>query len=92
MHVQPYLFFDGCCEEAVAFYQKTLGAGSWLLWLHRHRAMAVIGVVSVLIAYGAVFLHHLRFAGMLGDPHLACRLAPPLAAGDMRSLDNPTRS
>jgi len=26
MHVQPYLFFDGCCEEAVAFYTKTLGA------------------------------------------------------------------
>lgn len=26
MHVQPYLFFDGRCEEAVEFYQKTLGA------------------------------------------------------------------
>ena len=26
MHVQPYLFFDGRCEEAVVFYQKTLGA------------------------------------------------------------------
>jgi len=26
MEVQPYLFFDGRCEEAVAFYQKTLGA------------------------------------------------------------------
>ena len=25
MHVQPYLFFDGRCEEAVAFYTKTLG-------------------------------------------------------------------
>ena len=26
MHVQPYLFFDGRCEEAVEFYKKTLGA------------------------------------------------------------------
>jgi PhnB protein len=26
MQVQPYLFFDGRCEEAVDFYKKTLGA------------------------------------------------------------------
>jgi PhnB protein len=26
MKVQPYLFFDGRCEEAVAFYRKALGA------------------------------------------------------------------
>ncbi|MBS1215662.1 MAG: 3-demethylubiquinone-9 3-methyltransferase [Proteobacteria bacterium] len=26
MHVQPYLFFNGRCEEAIEFYQKTLGA------------------------------------------------------------------
>jgi PhnB protein len=26
MQVQPYLFFDGRCEEALAFYKKTLGA------------------------------------------------------------------
>jgi len=26
MLVQPYLFFDGRCEEALAFYQKALGA------------------------------------------------------------------
>ena len=26
MHVQPYLFFDGRCEEAMDFYKKTLGA------------------------------------------------------------------
>jgi PhnB protein len=26
MHVQPYLFFDGRCEEAVEFYRKALGA------------------------------------------------------------------
>ena len=24
--VQPYLFFDGKCEEAIEFYKKTLGA------------------------------------------------------------------
>jgi len=26
MNVQPYLFFDGRCEEAIEFYRKTLGA------------------------------------------------------------------
>jgi PhnB protein len=26
MQVQPYLFFNGHCEEAVEFYQKALGA------------------------------------------------------------------
>lgn len=26
MHVQPYLFFNGRCEEALAFYREALGA------------------------------------------------------------------
>jgi len=26
MYVQPYLFFDGRCEEAVEFYKQALGA------------------------------------------------------------------
>lgn len=26
MQISPYLFFDGRCEEAIAFYKKTLGA------------------------------------------------------------------
>ena len=26
MSIQPYLFFDGRCEEALEFYRKTLGA------------------------------------------------------------------
>lgn len=26
MNVQPYLFFDGRCDEALDFYKKTLGA------------------------------------------------------------------
>jgi PhnB protein len=25
-HVEPYLFFDGRCEEAIEFYRKALGA------------------------------------------------------------------
>ena len=25
MHVQPYLFFDGRCEEAIEFYKQALG-------------------------------------------------------------------
>jgi PhnB protein len=26
MQVQPYLFFDGCCQEALDFYRSALGA------------------------------------------------------------------
>jgi PhnB protein len=26
MQIQPYLFFDGSCEEAIEFYRRTLGA------------------------------------------------------------------
>jgi PhnB protein len=26
MEIQPYLFFDGRCEEAIAFYQRAVGA------------------------------------------------------------------
>jgi PhnB protein len=34
MQVQPYLSFDGRCEEAIAFYKKTLGAevGMLMRW------------------------------------------------------------
>ena len=28
MQVQPYLFFDGRCEEAIEFYKSALGARS----------------------------------------------------------------
>jgi PhnB protein len=26
MNIDPYLFFDGCCEEAIDFYRRALGA------------------------------------------------------------------
>ena len=26
MQVQPYLFFEGRCDEAIAFYKKAIGA------------------------------------------------------------------
>lgn len=34
MQVQPYLFFDGRCEEAIDFYKKTIGAevGMLMRW------------------------------------------------------------
>jgi PhnB protein len=31
MHIQPYLFFDGRCDEALAFYKKALGAEPTML-------------------------------------------------------------
>jgi PhnB protein len=34
MQVQPYLFFDGRCEQAIEFYKKTVGAevGMLMRW------------------------------------------------------------
>src|SRR5215208_4659604 len=26
LHIEPYLFFDGRCEEAIEFYQRAIGA------------------------------------------------------------------
>lgn len=35
MHIQPYLFFDGRCEEAVDFYRSALGAEVEMLMRYR---------------------------------------------------------
>src|SRR5262245_5926544 len=35
MQVQPYLFFDGRCEEAINFYRQTLGAEVLMLMRYK---------------------------------------------------------
>jgi PhnB protein len=35
MHVEPYLFFEGRCEEAVEFYRKALGAEVLMLMRYK---------------------------------------------------------
>ena len=35
MPIQPYLFFDGRCEEALEFYRKTLGAEVQMLMRYK---------------------------------------------------------
>jgi PhnB protein len=35
VQVQPYLFFEGRCEEAIAFYKKALGAQVEMLMRYR---------------------------------------------------------
>ena len=35
MPIQPYLFFDGRCEEAIEFYRKTLGAEVQMLMRYK---------------------------------------------------------
>lgn len=35
MSIQPYLFFDGRCEEAIEFYRKTLGAEVTMLMRYK---------------------------------------------------------
>ena len=33
--IQPYLFFGGCCEEAIEFYRKALGAEVQILMRYK---------------------------------------------------------
>lgn len=35
MEIQPYLFFDGRCDEAIAFYTKAVGAKTLMLLRHK---------------------------------------------------------
>jgi PhnB protein len=35
MHIQPYLFFDGRCDEALEFYKKTIGAETLMLMRYK---------------------------------------------------------
>jgi PhnB protein len=35
MKIQPYLFFNGCCEEALDFYRLALGAEQIMLMHYR---------------------------------------------------------
>ncbi len=35
MQIQPYLFFDGRCEEAVEFYKQALGAEVQMLMRYK---------------------------------------------------------
>jgi PhnB protein len=35
MKVEPYLFFDGRCEEAIEFYRKTIGAEVQMLMRYK---------------------------------------------------------
>ena len=40
MNVQPYLMFDGRCEEAIAFYRTALGAEVEMLMRNRENPEA----------------------------------------------------
>ncbi|MDD5036444.1 MAG: VOC family protein [Methylococcaceae bacterium] len=35
MHIEPYLFFDGRCEEAIEFYRSALGAEICMLMRYK---------------------------------------------------------
>jgi PhnB protein len=45
MEVQPYLFFDGRCEEAIEFYREKLGADVTLLVRYKDVADAQAGMI-----------------------------------------------
>jgi hypothetical protein len=53
--------------SAVAFMLVKLGLvslGVELLWRHRHRRLAVIGLVVCFVAYNALLLYHLQIAAL----------------------------
>lgn len=39
MHIQPYLFFNGRCEEAIEFYKTAVGAEVEMLMRHKDGPM-----------------------------------------------------
>lgn len=45
MQVQPYLFFDGRCEEAIEFYRKTIGAEVAMLMRFKDSPEQSIGMM-----------------------------------------------
>ena len=45
MQIQPYLFFDGRCDDAIAFYKKTLKAE--VVMLMRFKDGGVLGLLVV---------------------------------------------
>ncbi len=60
MQVQPYLFFDGNCEEALAFYRRTIGAETSMLMRYKDSPDP-----AMIPADGADKVMHARFA--VGD-------------------------
>ena len=45
MQVQPYLFFEGRCEEAIEFYKKALGAQVGMLMRYKDSPEPAPGMV-----------------------------------------------
>ena len=43
MQIQPYLFFEGRCDEALEFYRKTLGAEVRMLMRYRDAPQPATG-------------------------------------------------
>lgn len=70
MKVNPYLFFDGTCEDAVKFYEKTLGAK--IAFTMRYKDMP--GEMQHPPEVQAK-IAHVRF--MIGDDVIMASDAPP---------------
>jgi PhnB protein len=45
MQAQPYLFFDGKCEEAIEFYRRTVGAGVTMMLRYKDAPAGDPGMV-----------------------------------------------
>src|SRR4051812_7079817 len=56
MKIQPYLFFDGRCEEAVQFYQRALGAKVEMMMRYKEGPPAGAGN-PVPANYGEKIMH-----------------------------------
>ena len=40
-------------------------ASTWLLWRHRERPLAVVGIFAAFLVYYSILLYHLSFASFL---------------------------
>jgi PhnB protein len=70
MHVQPYLYFDGNCEEAFKFYEKCFNAKIQMMMTHEGSPVGNMG--------GPEWAKKILHASLkIGDTVLSASDAPP---------------
>ena len=57
MQIQPYLFFDGSCEQALAFYQTALGAKVDLMMRYKEAPPQQGAGMQIPPGYGDKVMH-----------------------------------
>ena len=77
MQVQPYLFFDGRCEEAIEFYRRALGAEVAMVMRFKDSPEPPQRVDIVIVERSGRFVEvNDAFSSMLGIPAPELRGVP----------------